>query len=111
MHIDDALSEYLTSPELALVRSLFAHHHDDPLRYDSAIWHTEFLEYEPVTPGILICYLRNEEICNEWPTTLLVHCRYFLEEQTSNLQELARSCFYFWESRRRSKVNWISEGF
>lgn len=112
VQIETDLHETLTSLELALVVRLFKPFYEHKtICCDSPLWHPEFVEYEPVTPGILICYLRNESICNEWPNSLINHCRFFLEEQPEETQALARRCFYFWEGTRRDKVNWKVNGF
>jgi hypothetical protein len=100
----------LTTPEQLLVRSIWGGV-EDPIQHDSPIWANDFGEYEPVTPGVLICYLRNEEICQEWPCTLINHIRFLLEELPENIQALARTCWYFWERTCRPKVNWKRDGF
>jgi hypothetical protein len=111
-NVDPELLEHLTTLEIALIVRMFKpFYNNKTISHDSPLWHPEFAEYEPVTPGVLICYLRNETICNEWPNSLINHCRFFLEEQPEETQALARRCYYFWEGSRRDKVNWLINGF
>jgi hypothetical protein len=111
MRIDSEFYQNLTTPEVALVTSIWSDI-EDPIQHDTPIWIGEFAEYEPVTPAILVCYLRNETICDEWPSTLVNHCRFLLESYSTDVQSLARQCYYLWERlRNRPKVNWRDEGF